>query len=346
MKQKIVIFVDVFLIGTNALWGASANIIKVEGDRVEIDIGSARGIVVGMTADVLSDAGRVVHPVTGEDYGPRKVKIAEMAVLSVKSESAIGRLTVVYAEVKAGDIADGLIAIPSPEERMQMDIDEARAEIKALARDLADEINGNKKAIDDLRRTLQRVGSSERRLQSVMNNVQNMRERMVVMQNRMAQIEEHQASIESDSAEVATRERIDEIEVRMEKLEAQQEEMTVMATQATTMRDTSQVVATSPQMDESLEDLFAEDEPEPEETPWYSSMWFLGIIGALVVGLIAAGVILFLKKKKGSDTSGDAGDELEDADLEDDGFEVVDDDELVEELPDDLPELEIAEEES
>ena len=181
--------------GAGALWGASANITKVEGNRIEIDIGSSRGVVVGMTADVLSDAGRIVHPVTGEDYGTRRVKIAEMAIIGVEPESAVGRLMVIYAPVKPGDTADGLVVIPSAEERMHMDIDEARAEIRALARDLADEINGNKKAIDDLRRTLTRIGSSERRLNSVMNAVQNMRERMVVMQSRMTQIEEYQASI-------------------------------------------------------------------------------------------------------------------------------------------------------
>lgn len=346
MKQFIVIFFATCLMGAGALWGASANITKVDGNRIEIDIGSSRGIVVGMTADVLSDAGRIVHPVTGEDYGARRVKIAEMAIVNVGSESAVGHLIVIYAPVKPGDMADGLVAIPSPEERIQMDIDEARAEIKALARDLADEINGNKKAIDDLRLTLNRVNSSERRLRSVMNEVMNMRERMVVMQGRMQQIETYQASIENDSSEVATRERIDEIEARMSTLESQQEELTTMAMQTRPVRtDSGRTEMKPPSLDEPIDDLFTDEEGVVEETPWYMSLWFLGIVVALV-GVLVGGAILFMKKKKGGDSSA-AGDDMLDDDVLDDGeFEEVVDGDMVEELPDDLPELETAEEES
>ena len=346
MRQFIVIFFATCLMGPGALWGASANITQVEGNRVEIDIGSSRGIVVGMTADVLSDAGRIVHPITGEDYGARRVKIAEMAIVNVESESAVGHLVVIYAPVKVGDSADGLVAIQSPEERMQMDIDEARAEIKALARDLADEINGNKKAIDDLRRTLTRINSSERRLRSVMNEVMNMRERMVVMQSRMAQIEEYQTSIDSDSSEVATQERIGEIEARMTQLESQQEELTTMAKQTkSAATDSGKAGMKSPSLDEPIDDLFDDEEEVVEETPWYMSLWFLGIV-VTVVGLLIGGAILFLKKQKGGG-SPDSSDEMGDDEvLADDGFEEVGDDDMVEELPDDLPELEIAEEES
>lgn len=341
--MKLYIWMFLGLLMPQVALGATANITKVGPKKVVIDIGASRGIVVGMKADILTHTGQVVHPVTGEDYGNRRVKIGEMEVQSVDIESAEGRIVVAYGTINVGDIVDGLVAIPSEQERMQMDIDEARSEIKVLARSLADEIKSNQKGIDDLRRSLQRVGSSEQRLRQVMNAVQNMRERMVVFENRIANMEQQQqVMIEQDSAEVSVRDQVAEMEQRIKQLEVQQAELENMSMKVVAMTDSSDAQTTEPMAQaDDLGALFPEEEEVPE-SPWYLSWWFLAIVFG-IIGIAAAGAVLMLKKKQ---AQGDAG-AADDGELAmDDGFDEVETDDLIEELPDDLPELETADDET
>lgn len=341
MKLYIWMFLGVLL--PQVAWGVTANITKIEKNKVVIDIGASRGLVAGMKADVLTNAGQVVHPITGENYGSRRVKIGEIEVTSVSPERAAGRIVVAYGPIQVGDIVEGLIALPSESERMQMDIDEARSEIKALARSLADEIKGNQKGIEDLRRALSRVGSSEQRLRQVMNAVQNMRERMVVFESRIATMEEQQqVMIAQDSSEVSVRDQVSEMEMRIKQLEAQQAELEAMSVKMAAMPDTMAAQSPAATDEGELDALFPEEEEEPA-TPWYLSWWFLGVVFALI-GSAAVGAILMLKKKQAQ--SGDGGGGLDDEiSMDDDGFEEVDGDDLIEELPDDLPELETADDE-
>jgi len=365
MKRLTACWVLLLLTLPQVAFGASAKVVRLEGKTVEIDIGATRGIELGMRADVLTEAGGIVHPVTGEDYGAQRVKIGELEIREVRAETAIGQLMVVYAPVKVGDIVDGLIAIPSAEERMLMDIDEARAEIKALARSLADEIKNNQKAIEDLRRTLQRIGSSERRLRSVMNAVQNMRERMVVIESRVVTLEEQQATIAQDTAEVDVLGKLnvsdlgvlergggEEIFLRVgDRTYRLNFEANRMDAVAPSEMDVSAASSDgAPSLDEPIDDLFGEEgETEGEgegeaETPWYMAWWFLGAVFA-VIGLAAGAAVLMLKKKKGDSASPQPEMDADD-DVAADGFEELDEDEIIEDLPDDLPELEPAEEDT
>ena len=123
--MKLYIWMFLGLLIPQSAWGATANITKVESKKVTLDIGATRGIVTGMKADILTNTGLVVHPVTGEDYGNRRVKIGEIEIVGVSAESSIGRIDVAYGPINVGDMVDGLVAIPSEQERMQMDIDEA-----------------------------------------------------------------------------------------------------------------------------------------------------------------------------------------------------------------------------
>ncbi|MBT4138432.1 MAG: hypothetical protein HOE48_10985 [Candidatus Latescibacteria bacterium] len=327
-------------------WGVTANITKIENKKVVIDIGASRGLVAGMKADVLTNAGQVVHPITGENYGPRRVKIGEIEITSVSPEAAAGRILVVYGPIRVGDIVEGLIALPSEDERMQMDIDEARSEIKALARSLADEIKGNQKGIEDLRRSLSRVGSSEQRLRQVMNAVQNMRERMVVFENRIATMEQQQqVMISQDSLEVPVRDQVLEMEQRVKQLETQQAELESMSMKMAAITPDSIMEEQPTATDEGeLDALFPEDEEAEAETPWYFSWWFLGIVFA-IIGLAAVAAILILKKKQGQSDGEGSADLDGDISIDEDGFEEVGGDDLIEDLPDDLPELETADDE-
>lgn len=373
MKKQILIWLLMGILGPQAIWATTATIMRVEGKVVEIDIGALRGISVGMTADILSEAGRVVHPITGEDYGSRKVKIGEMTIEHVNAETALGRLTVMYAPVKVGDVAEGLIAIPSAQERMQMEIDEARSEIKSLARNLAEEIKANKKAIEDLRKTLQRVGSSEKRLQGVMNAVQNMREKLVLVESRVGTLEQQQQIlIAKDTAEVdvlgklnindlgvLTRGAGEEIILRVgdrsyklnfetNKLEETQQPPVVVPTMeqpATTLpmpqtEISPPVVEASPKIEERIDDLFAEDKPE-EPAEWYYQWQILAPVFGFV-GILLAGLILMMKRRKrGGGSSGGKNKKGRG----NSGFEEVEEEETMVDDLDDLPELETAEEE-
>ncbi|MFT5365974.1 MAG: hypothetical protein ACI8V2_000916 [Candidatus Latescibacterota bacterium] len=343
--MKLYMWMFLALLMPQVVWGATANITKVETKKVVIDVGASRGIVVGMKADVLTSAGQVVHPVTGENYGNRRVKIGEIEIQSVNSESATGTILVVYGTINVGDIVEGLVVIPSAQERMHMEIDEARSEIKALARSLADEIKGNQKGIEDLRRSLQRVGSSEQRLRQVMNAVQNMRERMVVFENRMTTMEtQQQTMIMQDSSEVSVKDQVFEMEQRIKELEKQQAELETMSMKMATMPDPVQMPpqATSPAEDE-IGALFPDEEEPVAESPWYLTWWFLAIVFA-VIGLGVAAAVLMLKKKRAQSAAGGAG-EADGGISMDDGFDELDGDDLIEDLPDDLPELETADDE-
>lgn len=354
--KRLVFFISALALMAQGAWGATATIVRVDGKLVTIDLGASRGIVAGMTADVLTEAGRVVHPVTGEDYGLRRVKIGEIQIEKVEAETSVGRLTVTYGPVKAGDIADGLVAIPSQQEQMRMDIDEARAEIRALARGLTEEIKSNQKAIEDLRQALQRVGSSERRLQSAMNAVQNMRERMVLVESRVSKLEEQQkvAAIAQESETdvlgklnvndmgVLERGQGEEIFLRIGdrtyrlNFEANRmEESVAPVTPVAPAGYVEQPPAVGRQIDESIAGLFDEPEAEAEtETPWFMSWWFLaGVLG--FVGFLGAVAVLLAKMKRRAGGGSMAQTE----------FEEVNEEAMVDELPDDLPELELAESE-
>jgi hypothetical protein len=294
---------------------------------------------------VLTSAGQVEHPVTGENYGNRRVKIGEIEIKSVDAESATGNVLVAYGPINVGDIVEGLVVIPSEQERLQMDIDEARSEIKALARGLADEIKGNQKGIEDLRRSLQRVGSSEQRLRQVMNAVQNMRERMVVFENRISTMEEQQQLIVGrDSAEVSVKDQVVEMEQRIKLLETQQAELENLSMKMATMPDSSQKgQQQSPAVSDEIGALFPEEEESGAESPWYLTWWFLAIIFA-VIGVGAGAAVLMLKKKRAQNAGGESG-EGEEVISMDEGFDEVETDDLIDELPDDLPELETADDE-
>ena len=333
------------LAGATSLYGAQAKVVKVEGKTVHLDVGSDRGMEVGMLADIYRQAEPIIHPVTGENLGSPRVKIGRIEIRKVEPTSAMGTILNQYAPVLPGDTAEGIDIDPTPEEQMQADVNEARAEIKALARSLADEIKANQKAIADLRRTLRRIGSSERRLTSLINTVKNMRERMVSIESKLTTLDEQQMEIiAQDTAEVGMmgpadvselgvlkRESGDEVYIRvgnrMYRLSFAENRL-IEEGEAAQIADAGAGEAVPPpaeaEVDAEVEDLFSED-PQ-EEMPWYKAYWWV----ALPVGLLLAVGLLLLKlmrrqRPEGSE-EGEAGAE--------DGFQEVGDEEVIaEELP-------------
>lgn len=354
--MKIMTLLLLLLLPVQILDAATAMVTRVNGKRIELDIGADRGMEVGVMADVFKEADRIIHPITGEDYGTRRVKIARIEIVKVNAEMAVGQVLTQWAPIQVGDAVEGLDVMPTDEENMQAEIDEARGEIKALARNLADEIRSNQEAIGDLRKTLRRIGSSERRLNSLLNGVQNIRERMVTIENRVQSLEVQQMEmIAQDTAEVNM---LSSLEIKelgvLQKGEGDEvylqvgnklfklafEENRIVETTTTRVSQTVAGETSESMAQELVDDLFVDEEAsEEEETPWYMS-WPI-FVGVGVVGLLGAAVVLFLKKGKQG-----GGEEDEGADGEIDiggGFpeaEVGAVEDMEEMISEDLPELE------
>jgi len=340
---------------------AQVKIIKVDDRTVYVDVGADRAIQEGMKADVYRQAEPVIHPVTGENLGSPRVKIARLEVTKVgPTFSACGVLEQ-FAPVRSGDLVEGLEIAPTAEDMLKADIEDTRSEIRSLTRSLAEEIKANQRSIGDLRKTLTRIGSSEKRLQNLINSVRNIRERMVVMDGRIGDLETKQAAIiERDTAEVKPLTMADLHELRVlrrgdeeavfltvgdkvyrlsfEKNVLEEVPDSLLAKSSPARADGGGTPDASGEAGD--EDLWTEDTDEEEAEPFYLKYWWI----APIVGVLGA-VVLFLMKMMGR---GKSTDEEEDAAAEgesggDDDF--IDTGELdeLEGLPEEIPEPEEAE---
>ncbi|MDA0709673.1 MAG: hypothetical protein O3B73_05615 [bacterium] len=177
-----------------------------------------------------------------------------------------------------------------------------------------------------------------------MNAVQNMRERMVVFENRISTMEQQQqVFIARDSSEVSIKDQVVGMEERIKQLEAQQVELENISMKMAAPPEQPAAVEKKPDAEpEGVDALFPDEGEEPEaDSPWYLTWWFLAMVFG-VIGLAAAGAVLILKRKKGGNGAGSSGDGDGLANVS--GFEEADD--LMDELPDDLPELETVDDET
>ena len=86
------------------LSAAEVQIARVEKNALRIKAGSAQGLKPGMKFDVLRQEEQMVHPITGEQLGSPKVKIAEAQITKVYRTSALARVTSSYAPIEPGDL--------------------------------------------------------------------------------------------------------------------------------------------------------------------------------------------------------------------------------------------------
>ena len=334
--------------GTADLLAAQAKVIKVEEETVHIGVGMDREVKVGTVAEIYRQTEPIIHPVTGENLGSPKVKVAEIEIAKVGPTFSSGSYVVQYAPVKVGDLVEGLEVAPTPEEQVRSEVADARAEIKALAMSLAQEIKANKKGIDDLRGTLRRLSSSERRLTNLINAVANVRERMVVIEGQVRNLEaKQQAIIEQDSAEVQalSAENWHELNVlrrgdeeaiylkvgdRFYRLSFDEDRLIEETPMPMAAAGAAAMPAGDAEDDMSSEKgLFDEESTEEEEaTPWYLEYWWI----APIAGLLGAVLLFVLKAMRRAVEDEPA----EGAADEQNGFiEVADDDE---EMLEDIPE--------
>ncbi|MBR85219.1 MAG: hypothetical protein CMM29_00250 [Rhodospirillaceae bacterium] len=326
-----------------------AKILMADDRVVKIDAGVDRGVRVGMLAEIYTQSATLVHPVTGETYGNPKVKIARIEVTKVGAVTAEGKFIEHYAPVQPGDIVESIEVAPTAEDQIRASVAQTRAEMKEIARSLAAEIKDNDKSINDLRETLRRIGSSERRLQSIANDVRNMRERMVTFESRIVELEDNQqAMIMADTAEVKTLTPGDMTELKI--LRRDEEEAVYLQVGDRMYRlsfEQNALIEENPAMmarDEADGEMIGDDLLEPmeeeEEPSFYETYWWIapviGLLGAIVVVLMR-----FLKRPSEASDEEDGDEEGEDDIMmeadDGEGFPEADDDE-VENFPEPEPE--------
>ena len=320
--------------------------LSADDNTIKIGAGVDRGVRIGMLAEIYRQAAPLIHPVTGEDLGSPKVKIARIEITSVGAVSSEGRFIENYAPVEAGDVVESIEVAPTEEDQIRASITVTQARFKEIAEGLAGEIKNNQKAITDLRATLRRIGSSEQRLRAIANDVANMRERMVTIETRIGDLEEGQvAMVMQDSAEAAAM--VDDLTELQVLRRDETEEIHLLIGNRTfrlSFEDnalTEVLPGQEGQMEGGVEDLLSPmSEEEEEESPWYMVYWWI----APLVGVLGAAAVIalrFLKRPAQEEAGGaegeEGGDELLAAD--DAGFPVAADEEI-EDFEEEIPEPE------
>ena len=323
-----------------------AKVLMADDRMVKIAAGVDRGVRVGMLAEIYTQGANLVHPVTGEAYGNPKVKIARIEVVKVGAVTAEGKFLEHYAPVQPGDIVESIEVAPTAEDQIRASVTQTRNEMKEIARSLAAEIKDNDKSITDLRETLRRIGSSERRLQSIANDVRNMRERMVTFESRIVELEDNQqAIIMADTAEVKSLTPGDMTELKI--LRRNEEEAVYLQIGDRMFRlsfDENALIEENPAMMTGDGEVPMGDDlldPEEEEEPaWYETYWWIapviGVLGAIVVVLMR-----FLKRPSGEEEDGEEEEDGMMAADAGDGFPEADDDDIEDfPEPEEIPEPE------
>jgi hypothetical protein len=313
-----------------------------------------------MEADVYRETEPIIHPHTGENLGRHKVLIARIRIRRVETTTSVGSYIVRYAPVRIGDRAEGLEVAPTETEEIRADVMEARDEIKAIARSLAEEIRSNQTEIAKIQGTLRRVATTEQRMRTLINAVTNMRERMVAIEGRLESLEDEQIRMSAaDTAEVQSMGASDFRELGI--LQRSEDDAIYIQVGDRIYRldvETDQLVEELPAEvdgelppgdyaemgDESGEDLF---EPEDDvEGDSFLDYWPFALLAGVVIGIAVFLLKLMRRPGEPSEDEPPADDEaFPEAELDvedDDEMELADDLELPEEIPE-LEEVEAAE---
>jgi hypothetical protein len=162
---------------------------KVDRKVVRLPIGSNKGLKAGMWLDVFRQEERILHPITGEELGAPKVKIAEVQITRVFRTTALAKITMNYAPIVAGDLVREVGSVPmeSPESPGSGAPASRRTavseEIPKTADRLAWEISEIRANIASLSKTLGRITNIER-------SVARMRGDLGAMQSSVASLKQ------------------------------------------------------------------------------------------------------------------------------------------------------------
>ncbi len=82
----------------------SGYVVSSEGESVYTDLGRDKGAYKGMVAKVYRENEPIIHPITGQILGNKKIYVGDMILDDVQEKFSTGRLTVQQRAPKQGDI--------------------------------------------------------------------------------------------------------------------------------------------------------------------------------------------------------------------------------------------------
>ncbi|MGE4319594.1 MAG: hypothetical protein AB7E96_11920 [Deferribacterales bacterium] len=82
----------------------SGYVVSAEGESVYTDLGRDKGAYKGMVAKVYRENEPIIHPITGQILGNKKIYVGDMVLDDVQEKFSTGRLTVQQRAPKQGDI--------------------------------------------------------------------------------------------------------------------------------------------------------------------------------------------------------------------------------------------------
>lgn len=198
MKNALIItLLSVF---PTALFADLPDIAVARADRqtVRLPAGTSKGLKTGMWLEVFRQEEPIIHPVTGEALGAPRVKIAEVQVTKAFRTTAVGKITMSYAPIAAGDIVREAGAVPmepsaTPASRPSAErqtMSRGSDDTQKSAERLTWEINEIRANIASLSRALGRIAGIERTVARMEGSLGSMQSSVSALKHEMESLKE------------------------------------------------------------------------------------------------------------------------------------------------------------
>lgn len=174
---------------------------KADKKTIRLQAGTNQGLKAGMRLDVFRQEERIIHPITGEELGSPKVKIAEVQITKVYRTTAIGKITMSYAPIAAGDLVREAGSIPM--QPAEMPVSGASAEKKAMpipsddAREMAERLT---REIADLQSNISSLSRTLGRIAKIESSIAKMRGDIGAMESNISSLKQEVESLKVKSS--------------------------------------------------------------------------------------------------------------------------------------------------
>lgn len=310
-----------------ASWAGEARVAKVRGSTLTLNSGARDGLVVGMKATVVRPPqDPIIHPVTGENLGSPMAEIASGEITKVTTRAALLRLSGgILTKIRSGD----LVHFTTPEETMVQEQEallanreKATGERQKLRGDmgkLTRDVNGIQATIRALEKTMRRIErideSVKIQLRSINTDINTLKAEMASLKEAVQLLESVPVEGMPDEGGVPLSE--DHI-IQLKQIV--QDEIRVLQSRLSQAAPAGAAVPAQTVANELDPPLPDEAPAQPKvktaaEEPFYTQVWFFGILIAL--GLAGIGFFLYTRmSNQGDGTETEEEDEEEDMDFE------------------------------
>lgn len=334
-----------------AAGAAEAVVTKVRGLSLNVDKGADQGLVVGMEVVVVRPPTEaVIHPITGENLGSPEIRLAAGEVAKVSAGAGVVRLKALpLMPVRAGDVIRFVAAetpVHAAEEKIRVDV--ARKEDAQERQQLKSDVSGLTRDVRNIQTTIHTLESMVQRLEKVDERMraqlQGINTDVNALKREMAKVRESVAALvapkvekvrgESDTLTTTQLDHLRQlIQYQINRLRAEipppAPETTAVAPPAEEHHEPEPAVEEHHEEEHPPEEPHEEETPPTtEEVPFYTTTWFMAILGAL--GLALVGFVVFdLQKVRKGDEEEEEEDEEPEVEMEEE--EEEEDDIVVEE---------------